>query len=159
MTPERNLMTLKIKRLRPNAILPQRATPESAGFDLCACLDEELTIAPFQLVRVPTGLAIALEPGTAGFVYARSGLASKFGVTLSNCVGVIDSDYRGEVQIAMTNHSQTPFTIHPGDRIAQLVVAPVLLPEPEEAVSLPETQRGAGGFGSTGLTSSSKGGK
>ena len=151
-------MTLKIKRLRPDAILPRRATAESAGFDLCACLDEDLTIEPFQLVRVPTGLAIALEPGTAGFVYARSGLASKFGVTLSNCVGVIDSDYRGEVQIAMTNHSQTPFTIHPGDRIAQLVIAPVLLPEPEETDTLPDTQRGSGGFGSTGLTFDSEGG-
>ena len=111
-------MRLKIKRLRPGAVLPRRATPESAGLDLCACLEQELTIHPFELVRVPTGLAIQLEPGTVGLVYARSGLASKFGVTLSNCVGVIDSDYRGELQVAMTNHSQTPYTIRPGDRLA-----------------------------------------
>lgn len=144
-------MQLKIKKLRPEAVLPKRATPESAGLDLCACLDDELTIEPFQLVRVPTGLAIALEPGTVGLVYARSGLASKFGVTLSNCVGVIDSDYRGELQVAMTNHSKTPYTIRPGDRIAQLVVSPVFLPEVEEVPELDETERGAGGFGSTGF--------
>lgn len=144
-------MQLKIKKLRPEAVLPKRATPESAGLDLCACLEQDLTIEPFQLVRVPTGLAIALEPGTVGLVYARSGLASKFGVTLSNCVGVIDSDYRGELQVAMTNHSKTPYTIRPGDRIAQLVVSPVFLPEVEEVPELDETERGAGGFGSTGF--------
>lgn len=144
-------MQLKIKKLRPEAVLPKRATPESAGLDLCACLEQDLTIEPFQLVRVPTGLAIALEPGTVGLVYARSGLASKFGVTLSNCVGVIDSDYRGELQVAMTNHSKTPYTIRPGDRIAQLVVSPVFLPEVEEVPELDETKRGAGGFGSTGF--------
>lgn len=144
-------MQLKIKKLRPEAVLPKRATPESAGLDLCACLEQDLTIEPFQLVRVPTGLAIALEPGTVGLVYARSGLASKFGVTLSNCVGVIDSDYRGELQVAMTNHSKTPYTIRPGDRIAQLVVSPVFLPEVEEVPELGETERGAGGFGSTGF--------
>ncbi len=151
-------MTLKIKRLNPDAALPRRATPESAGLDLCACLKEDLVLQPFALARIPTGLAIALEPGTVGLVYARSGLASKYGVTLSNCVGVIDSDYRGELQIAMTNHSQAPFTIHHGDRIAQLVVSPILLPEPEETDELPETGRGSGGFGSTGLTFPQKGG-
>lgn len=145
-------MNLKIKRLDPQAILPQRATPESAGLDLCACLKEELVLQPLDRVRIPTGLAMALEPGTVGLVYPRSGLASKYGVTLSNCVGVIDSDYRGEVQIAMVNQSQTPFTIRHGDRVAQLVVAPILLPQPEETAELPETGRGAGGFGSTGLT-------
>ena len=144
-------MQLKIKKLRPEAVLPKRATPESAGLDLCACLEQDLTIEPFQLVRVPTGLAIALEPGTVGLVYARSGLASKFGVTLSNCVGVIDSDYRWELQVAMTNHSKPPYTIRPGDRIAQLVVSPVFLPEVEEVPELDETERGAGGFGSTGF--------
>ena len=152
-------MQLKIKKLRPEAVLPKRATPESAGLDLCACLEQDLTIEPFQLVRVPTGLAIALEPGTVGLVYARSGLASKFGVTLSNCVGVIDSDYRGELQVAMTNHSKTPYTIRPGDRIAQLVVSPVFLPEVEEAPELDETERGAGGFGSTGFGEKGGGGR
>ena len=135
-------MQLKIKRLHPQAVLPRRATPESAGLDLCACLDGPLTIEPFALVKVPTGLAIALEPGTVGFVYPRSGLASKFGVTLSNCVGVIDSDYRGELLIAMTNHSRQPYTIRPGDRVAQLVVTPILLPEAVWAEELDETARG-----------------
>ncbi len=144
-------MQLKIKRLHPQAVLPRRATPESAGLDLCACLDGPLTIEPFALVKVPTGLAIALEPGTVGLVYPRSGLASKFGVTLSNCVGVIDSDYRGELLIAMTNHSRQPYTIRPGDRVAQLVVTPILLPEAVWAEELDETARGAGGFGSTGF--------
>ena len=102
-------------------------------------------------MKVPTGLAIALEPGTVGLVYPRSGLASKFGVTLSNCVGVIDSDYRGELLIAMTNHSRQPYTIRPGDRVAQLVVTPILLPEAVWAEELDETARGAGGFGSTGF--------
>ena len=144
-------MRLKIKRLRPGAVLPRRATPESAGLDLCACLEQELTIHPFELVRVPTGLAIQLEPGTVGLVYARSGLASKFGVTLSNCVGVIDSDYRGELQVGLTNLSDTPYTIRPGDRIAQLVVTPVVLPQVEIVEELEDTGRGTGGFGSTGL--------
>ncbi|MGI5893830.1 MAG: dUTP diphosphatase [Candidatus Merdivicinus sp.] len=144
-------MQLKIKRLHPQAVLPRRATPESAGLDLCACMEKEITIQPLELVRIPTGLAIELEPGTVGLVYPRSGLASKFGITLSNCVGVIDSDYRGEVQIAMTNHSRQPYIIHPGDRIAQLVVSPVLLPEIVETDSLSGTERGEGGFGSTGF--------
>ena len=143
-------MQLKFKRLRPQAILPRRATPESAGLDLCACLEEPVTIRPFELVRIPTGLAAALPAGTVGLVYPRSGLASKFGVTLANCVGVIDSDYRGELLVAMTNDSQTDYTIQPGDRIAQLVVTPILLPEPVEAEELDSTVRGEGGFGSTG---------
>lgn len=144
-------MELKIKRLHPQAILPVRATPESAGLDLCACIEQELVVEPFALVRIPTGLAIELEPGTVGLVYPRSGLASKFGITLSNCVGVIDSDYRGELQVAMTNHSSTPYTIRPGDRIAQLVVSPVFLPEVVEVEELADSVRGEGGFGSTGL--------
>lgn len=145
-------MPLLFKRLSENASLPRRATPESAGLDLCACLTEDIVIKPFERVRIPTGLAMALEPGTVGLVYPRSGLSSKHGITLSNCVGVIDSDYRGELQIPMTNHSDTPFTIYHGDRIAQLVVTPILLPEPEETDTLPETLRGEGGFGSTGMT-------
>ena len=146
-------MQLKIKRLHPQAILPRRATPQSAGLDLCACLDTECVIHPFELVRIPTGIAIQLEEGTAGFVYPRSGLAGKFGITLSNCVGVIDSDYRGEIQIAMTNHSNQDYTIHPGDRVAQLVITPILLPDIVEIDTLEDTSRGAGGFGSTGFRS------
>lgn len=146
-------MQLKIKRLRPEAVLPRRATPESAGFDLCACLEEELCIAPWERVRIPTGIAMELPPETAGLVYPRSGLASKYGITLSNCVGVIDSDYRGEVQVAVVNQSDEPYTIRSGERIAQLVVTPVFLPEVVEAAALSDTVRGEGGFGSTGIQS------
>ena len=136
-------MKLKIKRIRDGAVIPKRATAESAGLDLSAHLDGEA-------VKIPTGIAIGLETGTVGLVYPRSGLASKYGITLANCVGVIDSDYRGEILVPVTNHSAVPFTIHHGDRIAQLVISPVLLPEVEEAEELDETERGAGGFGSTG---------
>lgn len=143
-------MKLKIKRMRENALIPKRATAESAGLDLSALLDEDMVIHPGEIVKIPTGIAIGLEAGTVGLVYPRSGLASKHGITLANCVGVIDSDYRGEILVPVTNHSSVPFTIHNGDRIAQLVVSPILLPEIEEAGELDETERGAGGFGSTG---------
>ena len=143
-------MKLKIKRLREGAVIPKRATAESAGLDLSALLEQPAVIAPGEIVKIPTGIAIGLEKGTVGLVYPRSGLASKHGITLANCVGVIDSDYRGELLVPVTNHSGVPFTIESGDRIAQLVISPVLLPEVEEADSLDETERGAGGFGSTG---------
>lgn len=143
-------MQLKIRLLREGACLPKRATAESAGLDLCACLEEALVLRPMEPTRIPTGIAIELPPGTAGLVYARSGLAGKHGVTLANGVGVIDSDYRGEVLVAMVNLSQKDYTIRPGDRIAQLVVSPVLLPEPVGAEALSGTGRGEGGFGSTG---------
>lgn len=101
---------------------------------------------------VPTGLAIQLPEGTAGMVYPRSGLASKFSITLINAVGVIDSDYRGELKVPLHNHSSAPFLLHDGDRMAQLVVTPVLFPEVEEVSALTETNRGTGGFGSTGIS-------
>ena len=143
-------MKLKIKRMRDGALIPKRATAESAGLDLSAFLDQDTVIHPGEIVKIPTGIAIGLEVGTVGLVYPRSGLSSKYGITLANCVGVIDSDYRGEILVPVINHSSSPFTIHNGDRIAQLVVSPILLPEIEEATELNETERGTGGFGSTG---------
>ena len=143
-------MKLKIKQVRDGAVIPQRATAESAGLDLSAHLDQPCEINPGQIVKIPTGIAIAFEKGTVGLVYPRSGLASKYGITLANCVGVIDSDYRGEILVPVTNHSTEPFTIQNGDRIAQLVVSPILLPEIEVMEELDETERGSGGFGSTG---------
>ena len=148
-------MTLKLKAVSPKVgtdiPFPSRATAGSAGLDLRACLDEPLTIAPRQLVCIPTGVAIALPgPEYVALVFARSGLGIKHGISLSNGVGVIDSDYRGEIMVGLTNLSHVPYTIHPGDRIAQLVVTPVVLPELERVEALDETGRGTGGFGSTG---------
>jgi dUTP pyrophosphatase len=119
--------------------------------DLYACIDSPVVAEPFQTVVIPTGIAIALpDPSHAAFVYARSGLAIKHGLAPSNCVGVIDSDYRGEILVGLTNHSVTAYEIVPGERIAQMIIAPVCLPEIIEAGELDETGRGAGGFGSTG---------
>lgn len=148
-------MKLKLKAVSPKIgrelPWPQRATTGSAGMDLAACMDEEITIAPRQLVKIPTGIAIALPgPEYVALVYARSGLGIKHGIVLSNGVGVIDSDYRGEIQVGLTNLSEKPYTIHTGDRIAQLVVTPVVLPQLEWVEELDDTERGTGGFGSTG---------
>lgn len=142
---------LKIKKLRENAKIPVRATPGSAGMDLCACIDSPLTLGGGEKALIPTGIAIALpSPELGAFVFARSGLAIKHGIGLLNGVGVIDSDYRGEVCVGVINQLSEPYTIEPGERIAQLVIMPVSLIPPVEAVELDETERGAGGFGSTG---------
>ena len=118
---------------------------------MSACLDAPVTLNPGQIEVIPTGIAIEIsDPAFAAFAFARSGLASKFGISLANSVGVIDSDYRGEVKIAMINHGAQPFTIEHGERIAQLVIMPVALCEYVAAQELSQTQRGAGGFGSTG---------
>ena len=144
-------MKLKIKKLRPNAKIPSRATNGSAGMDLHACIDEPIKIAPGDLKLVPTGLAIELPDNKcAAFLYARSGLGVKHGICLSNGVGVIDSDYRGEVCVGLCNVSAEEYTIEPGERVAQMVIAPVLVPETEEVSQLGETGRGEGGYGSTG---------
>ncbi len=148
-------MKLKLKAVSPKIgrelPWPQRATTGSAGMDLSACIEEDIIISPRQLVRIPTGIAIALPgPEYVALVYARSGLGIKHGIALSNGVGVIDSDYRGEIQVGLTNLSDKPYTIHPGDRIAQLVVTPVVLPQLEWVEELDDTDRGTGGFGSTG---------
>ncbi len=144
-------MELKIKRLHPDAVIPQRATDGSAGMDLYAVLKEPLTVAAGERVRIPTGIAIGLpSPETVALVFARSGLAVKHGLTLSNCVGVIDSDYTGEIQVGIINQSDTAYTVQPGERIAQLVITPVLQPTVVETDTLEKTARGDGGFGSTG---------
>ena len=143
---------IQIKKLRENALLPVRGSAFAAGYDLCACLegDEAVIIPPHQTVKIGTGLAFALPEGTFGAVFARSGLASKQDLRPANCVGVVDSDYRGECFIAQHNDGTQERTIRHGDRIAQLVLLPFLPMEFEEVDALSETARGEGGFGSTG---------
>lgn len=143
-------MKIAVKKLREGAILPTFGSEEAAGADLYACLDSDVTIAPGQTAFIPTGLAMELPIGFAGLIYARSGLACKRGLAPANKVGVVDSDYRGEFMVALHNHGTEPQTVSTGERIAQLVVTPVLIPEYTEVESLCETSRGAGGFGSTG---------
>jgi len=131
--------------------LPKRATTGSAGFDLCACLDGPLVLEPGQTHLVPTGIAIHLEdPGLAAVLLPRSGLGHKHGIVLGNLVGLIDSDYQGQVMVSVWNRSDHPFTIAPGDRIAQMVVVPVVQVEFDVVAEFEESARGAGGFGSTG---------
>ena len=144
-------MELKIKKLNDNAIIPKAATGGSAGMDLYACLDSDVVLKPGQRALIPTGIAIALPDSSyVAYIYARSGLAIKYGITLSNCVGVVDSDYRGEVKVGLVNLSDKDYTVASGERIAQMVIAPVIIPEINEVDELDETARGAGGFGSTG---------
>lgn len=145
------MQTLKMKKVRENAIIPKRATAGSAGLDLCACIDEPLTVKAGERAVIPSGIAIALESSeVVALVFARSGLAIKHGISLSNSVGVIDSDYRGEICVGIINTSREDYTVNPGERIAQLVLTPVIPAEPVEVESLDETERGASGFGSTG---------
>lgn len=146
-----NSKTIRIRRLKETALLPRRATDGSAGMDLTACIEQPVVLPVGGRALIPTGLAMSL-PGSdlAAFVFARSGLAIKHGVTLSNCVGVIDSDYRGEIKVGLVNQGTQDYIIQPGERIAQLVVMPVCIFPVEECESLDETERGEGGFGSTG---------
>lgn len=144
-------MNIKVKKLNDRAKLPYRATEGSAGADLFACLDKEMTIGAGERCLIPTGIAIELpDAGCGAFVFPRSSVSSKYGVSLANCVGVIDSDYRGEIKVPLINHSAEPYTVKNGDRIAQMVIMPVILPEYLETDSLGDTARGEGGFGSTG---------
>ena len=144
------MQQLFVKKLRDTAILPSRATPGSAGYALYADLPSALVIHPQEIVKVPTGIAVAIpDSEVVGLIYARSGLASKYGIAPANCVGVVDSDYRGELLVPLANHSPRAYVIEPGDRVAQLVLAPVYLPELCEVEELDETARGSGGFGST----------
>lgn len=136
---------IKFKLLNDNAKLPMRATEGSAGFDLYAT--EHCIIWPFAQVKIPTGIACSIPEGHAGFVWPRSGLAVKHGLNIH--AGLIDSDYRGEIHVCIINHGDKMVEIYPGDKIAQLVVSPVML-QAEEVKSLDNTQRGVGGFGSTG---------
>lgn len=141
---------IRVKKLRENAVLPTYGSAEAAGADLYACLDEEFVIQPGKTAFIPTGLAMELPKGFAGLICARSGLACKRGLAPANKVGVIDSDYRGEFLVALHNHGDTPQTISVGERIAQLLVVPVLTPAFAECEALDETDRASGGFGSTG---------
>ena len=144
-------ITVKYKVLDARAKVPAYATPGSAAADLCAVLDEPLTLAPMERALVPTGLAIEL-PGahSVALVYARSGLSIKHGLCMANGVGVVDSDYRGELKVPMVNLGREAYTIQPGERVAQLCIAPVYTAAFVPAEELGDTQRGEGGFGSTG---------
>lgn len=141
---------VKVKKLSPKAILPTYGSSSAAGADLYACLSEAVHIDPGCTAFIPTGLSMELPRGTAGLIYARSGLACKRDLAPANKVGVIDSDYRGEFIVALHNHGKTPQTVCHGERIAQLVITPVLTPGFAEVEELSDTARGAGGFGSTG---------
>ncbi|MEM8608184.1 MAG: dUTP diphosphatase [Myxococcota bacterium] len=147
------MATLRVHRMRPDAKVPRYESSGAAGLDLAACLDEPLTLEPGGTARVPTGLRISLPAGHEGQVRPRSGLAAKHAVTVLNAPGTIDEDYRGEVQVILINHGSEPFTIENGDRVAQLVVAPVRQAEihvVESEAELGDTERGDAGFGSTG---------
>ena len=143
-------MQIAVKKIRKEASLPTFGSKEAAGADLYACLDAPVVIEPGKTAFIPTGLAMELPAGYVGLVYARSGLACKRGLAPANKVGVIDSDYRGEFIVALYNQGETPQTVCHGERIAQLVVTPILMPEYVETDSLSDTGRGSGGFGSTG---------
>ncbi len=141
---------IRIKKVRPGAVIPTYGSSRAAGADLYACLEEAVAVQPGSTVFIPTGIALAVPEGCAGLIYARSSLGSKRGLAPANKVGVIDSDYRGEIMVALHNHGQEPQTVSPGDRVAQLVIAPVFTPGFAECAELDETVRGTGGFGSTG---------
>ena len=144
------MSTIHVKKLSPNAILPTYGSAEAAGADLYACLEAPVTVAPGEIFWVPTGIALEVPKGCAGLIYARSSMGTKRGLAPANKVGVIDSDYRGEVRVVLLNHSKQEQTIVPGERVAQLIITPVLTPQYEETEELSDTQRGVGGFGSTG---------
>ena len=144
------MQPIRVKKIRPSAILPTYGSEEAAGADLYACIENELSIAPGQTAFITTGLSMEIPKGYTGLICARSGLACKRGLAPANKVGVIDSDYRGEFIVALHNHGDSAQTILPGDRIAQLLIVPVLTPPYELCDDLSDTQRAAGGFGSTG---------
>ena len=144
------MIPVKVKKLDSKAKLPTRGSEFAAGADLYACVDGGTEIPAHGTVFVGTKLAMEIPEGYAGLVFARSGLASKRGLAPANKVGVIDSDYRGEIQIGLHNLSAEPYTVQPGERIAQMIIMPYFAPVIEEVTSLTETDRGAGGFGSTG---------
>ena len=144
------MSTIAVKKLRSNALLPTYGSAEAAGADLYACLDETVTIEAGETMFIPTGIALEVPKGCAGLIYARSSMGAKRGLAPANKVGVIDSDYRGEISVVLHNHSKTAQQVAPGERIAQLLITPVLTPAYEEVSQLSDTQRGSGGFGSTG---------
>ena len=142
--------TIRVKKLHPNAKLPSYGSDEAAGADLYACLEETVTIQPGEIFWVPTGIALEVPKGCAGFVYARSSMGAKRGLAPANKVGVVDSDYRGEIRVVLLNHSKEPQILEPGERVAQFVITPVLQPRYIAVEELTDTGRGTGGFGSTG---------
>lgn len=142
---------LKFKKLDEKAVIPKPATVGSAGMDLCACLENDVIIKPGDIKLIPTGLSAAPDTDQCALlIYARSGLASKHGIAPANCVGVVDSDYRGEIKVALINHGKENFVVTNEMRIAQLIMTPVIIPEIEEVSELDITERNSGGFGSTG---------
>ncbi len=142
--------TVKVKKLTQTAVLPKYGSLSAAGADLCANISENIVIKPGQTVFIKTGLALEIPEGYVGLIYARSSSACKRGLAPANKVGVIDSDYRGEVCVALLNHSDTEQTVEPNERIAQLVITPYLSVDFLESNELTDTSRGSGGFGSTG---------
>lgn len=144
------MTTIKIKKLNEKAVIPTRGSSEAAGYDLYACISEPFNIAPHSAVKIGTGLAMEIPEGHFGAIFARSGLATKKGLRPSNCVGICDADYRGEYMVALHNDTDKTMTVEPFERIAQLVVMPYLPVEFKEVDSLSDTDRGVGGFGSTG---------
>jgi dUTP pyrophosphatase len=144
------LNQIKVKKLHKNAQLPKRATPDSAGADLYACIETATIIPPHESVLIGTGIAAEIPLSYAGFIFARSGIASRRGLAPSNKVGVIDSDYRGEIKISLHNHTDVPQQVQPSERIAQLIIAPYLMAEYIEVDEVKETVRGIRGFGSSG---------
>ena len=142
--------TIRVKKLHPNAKLPSYGSDEAAGADLYACLEETVTIQPGEIFWVPTGIALEVPKGCAGLVYARSSMGAKRGLAPANKVGVVDSDYRGEIRVVLLNHSKEPQILEPGERVAQFVITPVLQPRYIAVEELTDTGRGTGGFGSTG---------
>jgi dUTP pyrophosphatase len=141
---------VEIRKLRPDAVVPRYMSELAAGLDLTAAIDAPVTIEPRQRVAIDTGLAFALPPGYEGQIRPRSGLALKHGISLVNSPGTLDADYRGALMVIVINHGSEPFVVKPGERIAQLVIAPVTQAELVEVEELSATTRGAGGFGSTG---------
>lgn len=144
------ILRVNIKKLDKNAIIPKYGSEFAAGADLYACIPEKITINPGETCLVPTGISVEIPEGYAGLIYARSGLASKKGLAPANKVGVVDADYRGQVFVALFNHSKKSQEIENGERIAQLVIAPFLKADFNEVDELSDTVRGEGGFGSTG---------
>lgn len=141
---------IRVKKIREGAVIPTYGSAEAAGADLYACLTENVEIRPGQTVMIPTGLAMEIPRGHAGLIFARSSMGAKRGLAPANKVGVIDSDYRGEFMVALHNHGGAPQVVAPGERVAQLVIVPVVTPGFAEAEELTDTTRGTGGFGSTG---------
>ena len=144
------MSAVKVKKLSPNAILPTYGSAEAAGADLYACLDAPVTIQPGETAWIGTGIALEVPKGCAGLVFARSSMGAKRGLAPANKVGVIDSDYRGEIRVVLLNHGKEAQTVEHGERVAQFLITPVLTPAYEETEELSDTSRGIGGFGSTG---------